>query len=102
MLGLDRLALLPHPQAHIVSAAKVCDNCGTTLVLDANGEDEDGEVNVWLRLSTTSGRLGQDACTRSCAVALLADDQPLAAALDAHLAELARISRVIAEDDGNE
>lgn len=81
-----------------MSAAKVCDNCGTTLVLDANGEDEGGEFVAWLRVSTTSGRLGQDACTRSCAVALLADGEPLAIALDNHLAEIARISRVIEEN----
>lgn len=81
-----------------MSAARVCDNCGATLILDANGEDEGGEFVAWVRVSTTSGALAQDACTRSCAVALLADGAPLAVALDDRLAEIARISRVIAED----
>lgn len=65
--------------------AKVCDNpgCKAVLILDArNGhEDEDGEINVWVTIQTADREW--IACTRSCAIELLADGGPVAGLTDA-------------------
>lgn len=81
-----------------MSAAVCCDNCGETLVVNDRGEDEDGEIHAWLRVGTRDGALVQDACTRSCAIALLGDDAPLGIAVDARQEGIAEVVRVIREE----
>lgn len=81
-----------------MSAARVCDNCDATLTLDRNGEDENDEINAWIQVRTVDGAYTQDACTRSCAVALLADGSDFALAVDARLQAVAEVVRVIRED----
>lgn len=78
----------------------ICDNCGTVLALDAaNGvDDEMGERAAWIVVK--AGRSSYDACTRSCATALLADGSELAAEVDAHMEVIADIARTIRDDDG--
>jgi hypothetical protein len=71
-----------------------CDNCGQTLVLGRNGDDEMGEIAAWLKLSTKSH--SWDACTRSCAHELL--DGPAGAIIDAQTEVIAEIARTIRED----
>ena len=63
--------------------AKVCDNCGSVLILDApNGtEDVNGEITDWVTVRSADREW--IACTRSCATVLLADDGPVAAVTDA-------------------
>lgn len=78
--------------------AKICDNCGSVLTLDAsNGrEDSAGEIAAWVTVGAAGTEF--EACTRSCAAALLADGTPLAAAVDAHLAVISEAARTIAGD----
>ena len=82
-----------------MSDAIRCDNSGTVLALDRHGEDENGEVSAWLRVGTCDRKLAQDACTRACAIELLADGTPLADAIDAHMEGIAAVVRAIRGED---
>lgn len=84
-----------------MSEALRCDNCGTTLTVDHNGEDDAGEVYAWIRIGI-KGERHLDACTRQCAHELL-DDEAFIAAVDekhAQVAEIARVIREHREEDG--
>lgn len=81
-----------------MSKARVCDNCNETLIVNDRGDDERGEIYAWLQVGTLDRQLVQDACSRSCAVALLADDEPLAEAVDARLAGVAEVVRALHSD----
>ena len=81
----------------------VCDNCGAVLQFDApNGrEDSKGEKAGWLNVN-----LGEvtswDACTRSCAIELLADGgliQRVSDEWSGAVADIARTIREAREDD---
>lgn len=72
----------------------VCDNCGSALALDRNGEDENGESAAWVTIGTTYQRF--DACTISCAETLLAG--PVAAAATAALAAVAEVVRALRDE----
>lgn len=73
----------------------VCDNCGSALALDRNGEDENGESAAWVTIGTTLQRF--DACTISCAESLLAG--PVRAASTAALASVAEVVRVLRDEE---
>ena len=79
-----------------MSHAIVCNNCGDVLVLQANGDDENGESAGWLQVAVRDGEVW-DACTRSCAVELLSDDGPVRPILDAHAEMVAEIARTVRE-----
>lgn len=78
-----------------MSQGRMCDNCGLTLILDDRGEDEHGEIHAWLRIGTLDGKITAEGCTRECARALLADDGPLAAEVDARLEAVSEVVRAI-------
>jgi hypothetical protein len=67
-----------------MSDAKVCDYCGAKLILDGPGRsDANGEIAGWVRVVVTDAEW--DACTRSCATQLLADDGPVRPVIDARI-----------------
>ena len=80
-----------------MSDALRCDNCGTYLDLDKRGEDENGEVAAWLKVSDHNREAEWDACTRSCAIELLGDAGPVRPVIDAHAEVIAEIARTIRE-----
>jgi hypothetical protein len=78
-----------------MTASITCDHCGTTLVLDGNGgEDQNGEVVAWLRVGNMT--YTWDACTRECAHVLL--DGPVREVVDEHLEVISQLARTIRED----
>ena len=84
-----------------MSAGLICDNCGTSLSLERNrSEALNGEDAAWIVIKTRGYGTQWDACTRSCAAALL-ESGPLAEQIDAELQVIAEIARVINEDDEN-
>lgn len=57
-----------------MSRGLVCDQCGDTLVLNARGDDQDGEKGAWLNIQVgDNSDLAADLCSRSCAIAWLED-----------------------------
>lgn len=79
-----------------VSAAKVCDNCGVTIQLNARGEADDGDDAAWLRLHAANESF--DLCTRSCVVEFL--ERPgFVEAMDAWTETITGIARTIRGDD---
>lgn len=79
-----------------MSRGIVCDNCGECLVVNKNGEDEDGESSGWLKLITGVG--DYDLCTRACLAALL-DDEHFVEAMTVHAEGIAEVIRTIRGDD---
>lgn len=82
-----------------MSKSITCDNCNETLILDRNGEDEAGEVNAWIHLSTVTGAPHVDACTRSCAIALLGDDTTFTEVINDRMAGVAVVVRALRGED---
>ena len=81
-----------------MSKGLVCDNCGNALALDERGDDENGESSAWVTIGTTYKRF--DACTISCAEALL--DGPVREAADKALEMVMSIVRTLRGEDDEE
>lgn len=82
-----------------MSAGLICDNCGTNLPLERNrSEASNGEDAAWIVIKTRGYGTQWDACTRSCAAALL-ESGPLAEQIDAELQSIAEIARAINGDE---
>lgn len=79
-----------------MSDAKVCNNCATVLMVDARGEDPDGEIAGWVQLAIGRGAFVWDACTRACAHELL--DGLVAEVSDNYAAAVAEVARAIRQD----
>ena len=79
-----------------MSAAKKCDHCGTSIAVDRNGEDENGEFAAWVHIGTTYRAF--DACTISCAEELLAG--PVGESASAALEAIAQVVRLINDEAG--
>lgn len=82
-----------------MSAGLVCDQCGTTLIVNSRGDSDTGEEAGWLSITTTFG--SYDLCTRACAVALL-DSPDFVAQMDEGAQVIAEIANTIREgrEDG--
>lgn len=79
-----------------MSKAIQCDNCGAFLGgLDHNGEDDYGVVYGWIQLSVKDERSHIDACTVSCAHALL--DGDFGATVTKKMLQVAEVAKVIRE-----
>jgi hypothetical protein len=78
-----------------MSKGIICDNCGSSLALDDRGDDENGENAAWVTIGTTYQRF--DACTISCAAALL--DGPVREAAEAALEAVVAVVRAIRGDE---
>lgn len=84
-----------------MSAGLICDNCGESLPLERNRKESvTGEDAAWIIIQTRGFGTQWDACTRSCATALL-DSGPLAEQIDAELQSIAEIVRAINGEDGD-
>lgn len=88
-----------------MSKAIQCDSCGSVLgSLDHNGEDDFGIVYGWIQLAVKGERTHVDACTISCAHALL--DGDFGDAVTEKMLEVAAVANIIREgrerreDDG--
>jgi len=79
-----------------MSDGLLCDNCNAVLIVDSRGDDLYGEREGWVSLTLGSGKLSFDACTRTCAIALL-EREDVVEAHDAWLAQIADIARTIAD-----
>lgn len=77
-----------------MSRAVVCENCGSVLIVNQNGEDDEGEISGWLAIE--AGGRSFDACTRSCAVALI--EGPIVEVLDAYQEMITGIAQIIRGD----
>lgn len=75
-----------------MSAAILCDSCNTMLRIDQRGDDEYGERAAWIRLTIADQEY--EACTTTCAHALLNRDDILEALAD-YLAAISEIARTI-------
>lgn len=83
-----------------MSRGRICDQCGTVLTVDRNGDDMDGESAAWMVL--TAGRDALDLCSRSCAHELL-DSEEFVTAYEGHVETIVGVARAIRgdeEDDG--
>lgn len=85
-----------------MSKGRVCDNCGEVVVTDDRGEDDEGVIHAWIRVGTLDDKLAGDACSRSCAIELLADDTPLSLAIEERLAGIAAVIRTLNGEEDDE
>lgn len=87
-----------------MSRGIICDNCGATLALNRQGDDEYGEIAAWITI-VVSDDLKWDTCTRSCAMEVLSSGET-AEAIDAWHAAIASVAHAIRTgedmDDGDE
>jgi hypothetical protein len=79
-----------------MSAGRVCDHCGETIVLNRRGDADNGEDAAWLRLEAADEMF--DLCTRACVVAFLDRDEVIKA-MDAHTESITGIARSISGAD---
>lgn len=82
--------------------AWVCDSCRAVLIVNDRGDDENGESSAWIRVGTLDGGVKADACTRSCAVALLADGESLAEAIETRLQATTEVVRILRNESGDD
>lgn len=75
----------------------ICDNCGTVLALDSRNGNEaaSGEDSAWIVIQ--AGGCSVDACTRSCAIAMLDDGGTLQPVIDSYLAMISEIAATVRE-----
>lgn len=83
-----------------MSRGRICDQCGTTLVVDKHGEDDGGESAAWLTLTAGDGSQF-DLCTRACTIELL-NDPEFIAATDAHAEVIVGVARAIRGDEDDD
>jgi hypothetical protein len=76
-----------------MSAAVTCDHCDTVLLVNKQGDDENGERAAWLVIE--AGGLSWDACTRACAIELI--NGPMVEVVEEHQAIIAEVARLIKE-----
>lgn len=79
-----------------MSAAVLCDQCGTMLPVNARGDDEYGERAAWIGLVVAGS--DYETCTTTCAIQFLQRDDVLEALAD-QLEAISEIARVIREAD---
>lgn len=81
-----------------MSRGLICENCGAVTPVNRSGENriDDSESVAWIEIR--GGSMTLDACTRSCAIQLLADGTELALHVDASLEVVTDIARTIRED----
>jgi hypothetical protein len=77
-----------------MSRGLICDQCGTTIVVNDRGEHDAGENAAWLVVRATW--MSYDLCSRACAVALI-ETPEFAERHDAELEVIASIAQIIAE-----
>lgn len=82
-----------------MSKALCCDQCETTLPLNARGEHDGGEDSAWLVLELANERF--DLCTRSCLTAFVEREEVIAAQ-DAWAETITGIARVVRGDDDSD
>jgi len=79
-----------------MAAAVLCDQCDSMLRVNDRGDDEHGERSAWVTLIVAGETL--EACTTTCAIALLQSDAVVEALAD-YLEATSHVARIIREGE---